>query len=188
MVDDPDGNTILLSASALATGLTDMVTYHVGQGDAGPVAHRRVDVRSSRCGLALRRHRDDRHRVGCGLAPQRQRRRSARFAPRSQDDEGAANHRGSSPRPRSIETATSSEVSRRSRSAPKGNVLSRRIVRAKRALDERPRRQSQLQGIRSATLARRALKVVFYADVAPGPVNVTFWVSDARARARSESF
>ena len=61
----------------------------------------------------------------------------------------------------------------------KGNVLSRRIVRTK-ARSTSGGASVAAEGIRSATLARRALKVVFYADVAPGPVNVTFWVSDAR--------
>ena len=61
----------------------------------------------------------------------------------------------------------------------KGNVLSRRIVRAKSRTTSGVASVAA-EGIRSATLARRALKVVFYADVAPGPVNVTFWVSDAR--------
>ena len=61
----------------------------------------------------------------------------------------------------------------------KGNVLSRRIVRAK-SRSTSGSASVAAEGIRSATLARRTLKVVFYADVAPGPVNVTFWVSDAR--------
>jgi hypothetical protein len=61
----------------------------------------------------------------------------------------------------------------------KGKVLSRRISGA-RSRSTSVRAAVAAQGIRSATLARRTLKVVFYADVAPGPLNVTFWVLDAR--------
>jgi Calx-beta domain len=61
----------------------------------------------------------------------------------------------------------------------KGKVLSRRIVRAQ-SRSTSGRASGAAEGIRSATLARRTLRVVFYADVAPGPVNVTFWVTDTR--------
>ena len=61
---------------------------------------------------------------------------------------------------------------------PKGKVLSRRIVRSK----SRATTGVAAQGIRSATLAGRALRVVFFADLAPGPVTVTFWVTDKRGK------
>jgi hypothetical protein len=61
----------------------------------------------------------------------------------------------------------------------KGKVLSRRIVRAN-ARSSSGHAASAAEGIRSATLRGRALRVVFFADVAPGPVNVTFRVSDRR--------
>ena len=62
---------------------------------------------------------------------------------------------------------------------PKGKTLSRRITGAK-SRSSSGIAAAAAEGIRSATLSRRTLRVVFYADVAPGPVNVTFWVTDAR--------
>jgi Calx-beta domain len=64
---------------------------------------------------------------------------------------------------------------------PKGKVLSRRIVRAK-SRSTTGLAAMAAQGIRSATLAGRALRVVFFADLAPGPVTVTFWVTDKRGK------
>jgi hypothetical protein len=64
---------------------------------------------------------------------------------------------------------------------PKGKALSRRIARA-RSRSTTGLTAAAAQGIRSATLAGRALRVVFFADLAPGPVTVTFWVTDARRK------
>jgi Calx-beta domain-containing protein len=60
----------------------------------------------------------------------------------------------------------------------KGKVVSRRIVRAK-ARSSSIHTNVVLAGIRSATLTGSSLRVVFFADAAPGPLAVTFWVSDA---------
>jgi hypothetical protein len=62
---------------------------------------------------------------------------------------------------------------------PKGKALSHRITAAK-SRSSSGIASAAAEGIRSATLTRRTLRVVFYADVAPGPVNVTFWVTDVR--------
>jgi len=64
---------------------------------------------------------------------------------------------------------------------PKGKALSRRISRA-RARSTTGGSALAAQGIKSATLAGRALRVVFFADVAPGPVTATFWVTDKRGK------